>query len=135
MYNFLLTVHILSILLMIGMILLQKSESGGLVSSSGMGGLMSARGSANFFTRTTATLAVIFFTTALILAMISGRGGSKVSSLLDSDPLALKNIDVPVNHADNVQAPPAPAPAESLPKTPKKKVHPKKVTAAPTEKK
>jgi len=110
MYNFLLTIHIISILLMIGMILLQKSESGGLVSSSGMGGFMSARGSANFFTRTTATLAVIFFVTALILAMISGRGAANTaSSLLDRDPLAIQNSEVPVNHANNVQTPVSPA--------------------------
>ena len=58
---------------MIGMILLQKSESGGLVSSSGMGGLMSARGTANFFTRTTAILAGTYFATALLLAVVSGH--------------------------------------------------------------
>lgn len=101
MFNFILVVHLIIVLLMIGLILLQKSEAGGMVSSSNMGGLMSVRGSANFMTRTTAILAGLFFTTSLTLVWLTASERSNPQSILDSDPLAMKAA----------QAQPAPTPA------------------------
>ena len=64
-------VHLMIVLAMIGVVLLQKSEGGGLgIGSSG--GFLSSRGTANVLSRTTAALAVIFFTTSLLLSILAG---------------------------------------------------------------
>src|ERR1700721_3760535 len=57
-------------LAMIGGVLLQKSEGGGLVSSTS--GFMTGRGTANVLTRTTAFLAAGFFVTSLALSWLAG---------------------------------------------------------------
>ncbi len=79
---FLLVVLLLVTLSMIGIILLQRSESGGLGSSGGMGGLMSARGRKDFMTRTTAVLATCFMILCILLAILSGRERRAESSLV-----------------------------------------------------
>ena len=53
------------------MILLQRSEGGGLGMGGNAGGLMTVRGSANLLTRTTAILAALFFATAIGLTILS----------------------------------------------------------------
>ena len=62
---------------MIGVVLLQKSEGGGLVSSTS--GFMTGRGTANVLTRTTALLAVGFFITSLALSWLAGLGRKPAS--------------------------------------------------------
>jgi preprotein translocase subunit SecG len=64
-------------LAMIGVVLIQRSEGGGLGigSSQGMGSFMSGRGTANLLTRTTAILAFAFFSLSLTLAIL-GRGAA-----------------------------------------------------------
>jgi len=59
-------------LAMIGVVLIQRSEGGGLGigTTQGMGSFMSGRGTANLLTRTTAILAALFFGFALLLARI-----------------------------------------------------------------
>ena len=64
-------IHLFIVLTMIGVVLLQKSEGGGLGIGS-TGGFLSSRGTANVLTRTTAALAVIFFTTSLFLSILAG---------------------------------------------------------------
>jgi preprotein translocase subunit SecG len=56
---------------MIGVVLLQKSEGGGLGIGS-TGGFMSSRGTANVLTRATAVLAAGFFATSLLLSILAG---------------------------------------------------------------
>lgn len=78
METLLLIIHLLIALALVGVILLQRSEGGALgigggSSGGGMGGMFSARGTANLLTRTTAVLAVMFITTSLLLAIVSGR--------------------------------------------------------------
>jgi preprotein translocase subunit SecG len=69
----LLIVHVIIALMLIGTVLLQKSEGGALGSlgggagGGGMGGFMTARGSANLLTRATAVLATLFFLTSIVL--------------------------------------------------------------------
>jgi len=84
MATVLLVVHLLVTLALIGVVLLQRSEGGGLGigSSQGMGSLMSGRGTANLLTRATAILGTLFFVLALTLALI-GRGERQAPSLLD----------------------------------------------------
>ena len=57
--------------LLVGVILVQKSEGGGLGTGGSPAGLMSARGAADFMTRLTAILAVIFVTLSIVLAALA----------------------------------------------------------------
>jgi preprotein translocase subunit SecG len=62
----LIVIHLMLVVALIGVVLLQKSEGGGLVSSSS--GFLTGRGTANVLTRTTALLAAGFFLTSLALS-------------------------------------------------------------------
>ena len=70
MLTVIIVIHLMLVLGLIGVVLLQKSEGGGLVSSTS--GFMTGRGTANVLTRTTALLAVGFFITSLAVVM-AGR--------------------------------------------------------------
>jgi preprotein translocase subunit SecG len=84
MTTVLLVLFLLVTLAMIGVILVQRSEGGGLGigSSQGMGSFMSGRGTANLLTRTTAILGTAFMVLALALAML-GKGQAPRGSILD----------------------------------------------------
>ncbi len=88
----LLIIHLFVTIALIGVVLIQRSEGGGLGigSSQGMGSFMSGRGTANLLTRTTAILATIFMVLSLTLALMnrgtSGVGGG--GGLLSSPPPA-----------------------------------------------
>jgi preprotein translocase subunit SecG len=78
MHTVLIVIHLMLVLAMIGVIMLQKSEGGGLgIGSSG--GFMTSRGTANVLTRATAILAAGFFITSLVLSMIAGHGRAPTS--------------------------------------------------------
>ncbi len=69
-----LVVHLLIALALVGVILIQRSEGGGLgIGGGSMGGLMTTRGTANLLTRTTAILATAFIGTSLLLAILAGN--------------------------------------------------------------
>ncbi|MEA2948205.1 MAG: preprotein translocase subunit SecG [Alphaproteobacteria bacterium] len=71
MQTVIIVVHLMVVAAMIGVVLLQKSEGGGLgIGSSG--GFMSSRGTANVLTRATAILAGTFFATSLLLSILAG---------------------------------------------------------------
>ena len=72
MEKFVIVVHLMIVLAMIGFVLLQKSEGGGLGGGGSTGGFMSSRGTANVLSRTTAYLAAAFFGTSLILSVLAG---------------------------------------------------------------
>jgi preprotein translocase subunit SecG len=81
---FLIVLQAFIALAMIGFILLQKSEGGGLVSQQGgqaMNRFMSRRGQADFLTRTTTVLATGFMVLCLIIAIISGQKAKNNSIL------------------------------------------------------
>jgi preprotein translocase subunit SecG len=71
MEKFVIVVHLMIVLSMIGFVLLQKSEGGGFAAGSNAG-FLSSRGSANVLTRTTAYLAGAFFATSLLLSILAG---------------------------------------------------------------
>ena len=71
MATVILVIHLLIALAMVGTVLLQRSEGGGLGMSSGGGGFMTGRGQANLLTRTTAVLAAAFFTTSILLSILA----------------------------------------------------------------
>ena len=85
MTTVLLIIHLFVTLALIGVVLIQRSEGGGLGigSSQGMGSFMSGRGTANLLTRTTAILATVFMVLSLTLALMN-RGTTGVGrSLLE----------------------------------------------------
>lgn len=135
-------IHLMLVLAMIGVVLLQKSEGGGLVSSTS--GFMTGRGTANVLTRTTALLAAGFFITSLILSLLAGHGRAPVSLIntggapaqqapapgggpappmapLNSGSNGLLNQLGGNPPAGNAPAPAAPAPAPSGPQVPQSK--------------
>jgi preprotein translocase subunit SecG len=71
MLTFIIVIHLMIVLAMCGLVLLQKSEGGGLGIGSG-GGFMTSRGTTNVLTRSTAILAACFFVTSLLLSVIAG---------------------------------------------------------------
>lgn len=77
MTTFLLVVTVLVALALIGVILIQRSEGGGLGigNSQGVGAFMTGRGTANLLTRSTGVLAALFMILCLILAVLN-RGAS-----------------------------------------------------------
>jgi preprotein translocase subunit SecG len=111
MATVLLIIHLFVTLALIGVVLLQRSEGGGLGigSSQGMGSFMSGRGTANLLTRTTAVLGTIFFLLSLALALLGrgpgggGPGGSILDALPAPPPPGAAAPPTPT-------APPAPAP-------------------------
>lgn len=95
-----LVIYLLVVLLMVGVILIQKNEGGGLVSSA-TGGLVSTRGSQNFLTRFTAILASLFFGLSLLLAILFRNHVQTRSSIL-SAPVSTKTS----TNTSNVQGAP-----------------------------
>ena len=82
----LLIIHLFVTLALIGVVLIQRSEGGGLGigTSQGMGSFMSGRGTANLLTRATAILATIFMVLSLTLALMNRGTPSGGKSLLDT---------------------------------------------------
>jgi preprotein translocase subunit SecG len=68
MFTFLLIVQTLVAAAMVAVILMQRSEGGGLGVGGSPAGLMSARGAADFLTRATAILATLFVVLSIVLA-------------------------------------------------------------------
>ncbi|WP_340119079.1 preprotein translocase subunit SecG [Pelagibius sp. 7325] len=92
MTTVLLVIHILLALALIGVVLLQRSEGGGLGigggggagGGGGMGGFLTGRGTANLLTRTTAILAAGFMVTSISLTLLAGGGEPR--SIIDRLP-------------------------------------------------
>ena len=87
MYEIILVIHTILVLFLIGMVLIQRSDSDGLSGLGGGGGnqFMTGRGAANVMTRTTAILAGLFMFTSLVLAVMANRmtEGSLIDSMSD----------------------------------------------------
>ena len=87
MLNTLLFIHLVIAVLLVIVILLQKTSTDGL---SGIGGgnnmgIVSSRSAATFMTRTTIILGVIFFANALVLANLSSKShDSSITDKLES---------------------------------------------------
>ncbi|PWC55810.1 preprotein translocase subunit SecG [Azospirillum sp. TSO22-1] len=103
MHAVILVVHLMIAIALVGVILIQRSEGGGLGIGGGtMGGMTTARGAANLLTRTTAILAAVFMSTSIILAIMAGRP-SQPTSIIDTLP-----APAPAQQAPAVPAAPAP---------------------------
>jgi preprotein translocase subunit SecG len=87
MESILIVIQIFVSISMIFVVLLQRSEGGALGmggGGSGLGGLFSPRGAADTLTRTTAILAILFFSTSLALTLFSLHG--RPQSILETNP-------------------------------------------------
>ena len=80
MQHVIIVIHLMLVLALIGVVLLQRSEGGGLGIGS-TGGFMTSRGTANVLTRATAILAGLFFLTSLLLSILAGVGHKPTSIL------------------------------------------------------
>jgi preprotein translocase subunit SecG len=102
MASVLLVIHLILAVSLVGLVLVQRSEGGGLGMGSGnMGGMMTARGTANLLTRMTAIVAGLFMVTSLSLVFLAGTA-KEPKSIFDQQPVAEGAAD-PAS---------APAPAE-----------------------
>lgn len=116
MATVLLIVHLMIAAGLVGVVLMQKSEGGALgMGGGGGGGFMTGRGTANFLTRVTAGLAIAFFTTSILLTIVSGRGAEAGRSLLDGPAPAGQTTPAPGTTPPAVPeaAPSTTAPAEA----------------------
>ncbi len=90
MSNVLLVIHLMLAIAMIGVVLLQRSEGGGLGiggggGGGGMGGFLTGRGTANLLTRATAVLAGCFMLTSIALTILASGSGER-RSIVDELP-------------------------------------------------
>jgi preprotein translocase subunit SecG len=82
MTTVLLLIHLLIAVALIGVVLLQRSEGGGLgIGGGGGSGFMTGRGTANLLTRATAGLAAAFFVTSIGLTILARQSARPVSPL------------------------------------------------------
>lgn len=122
MFLFLTVVQALVAAALVGVILVQKSEGGGLGVGGSPSGLMSARGAANFLTRATAILAGLFVVLSIILAALAvdQTTGRTIDTSLQrttvpaapaqpADPLAGSANPSPAPTTGTAPASPAPA--------------------------
>ena len=105
MESVVLVIHLMIALSIIAVVLLQRSEGGGLGiggGNGGMGGLASPRSTADFLTRLTGVLAAAFMTTSLTLAVLSGANRAEPVSILElaGEGEAVKEITAPVSEGD-----------------------------------
>ena len=119
MHTVVIVVHLMLVLAMIAVIMLQKSEGGGLGIGS-TGGFMTSRGTANVLTRATAILAAGFFVTSLFLSIIASHE-RKPATVIPAAQTGAPAVPAPGNQNGGVLnrlAPAAPAPAPTPPATP-----------------
>ncbi len=87
MNEFILVIHLLIAMAMVGAILLQRSEGGALGIGGGGGGIgggfMSGRSTANMLTRATGILATLFFATSMLMAVLAKQNIPASRSIMD----------------------------------------------------
>jgi preprotein translocase subunit SecG len=125
--GFILSVHILLALMIIGLVLMQRgkgAEAGAGFGSGASGTVFGARGTATLFSKLTAVFAALFFGTSLLLAYMGTRSPSEPTSVLERaaqaeahTPSAAKPAAAPAP-MNAAPAPAAPAPAAPPPQAP-----------------
>jgi preprotein translocase subunit SecG len=122
METVILMIHLVLAILLIAVVLLQRSEGGALGIGGGGGGLVSARGAATALSKTTWALAIGFICTSLALTiMASDLGPSSVfdqAGDIDSGAIPLPALptegggDAPLPQGGDIPLPAAPVPAQ-----------------------
>ncbi|QCL73239.1 MULTISPECIES: preprotein translocase subunit SecG [Agrobacterium] len=130
MQTVLIVIHLMIVLALVGVVLIQRSEGGGLGIGGGSG-FMSARGTANALTRTTAILAALFFLTSLGLGLLT-RYESRPTDILNRIPATQGQGNGILDTLGPSQTTPAtPAPAENGVPTNSGAAAPAQTTPAP----
>ncbi len=99
MFAVILSIHVIISVFLIILILLQKSEGGGLGigqagGSGGLGDFLTARSTSNILTKTTSVLAFCFFLTSLSLVFITNENYNKESIIDSSDDSIIDRLDL-----------------------------------------
>ena len=81
MENIVLTLNIILAILLVVVVLLQKSDGGALGIGASQESFISSRSAGNFLTKTTAIIATLFIITSVSLTIISNEGRSSSSVL------------------------------------------------------
>src|ERR1700754_1568284 len=105
MFKFLLIVQTLVAASLVGVILMQRSEGGGLGVGGSSSGFMTARGAADFLTRSTAILGGLFIVLSIVMAAVAGA--TRQPTKIDT---SLANTAAPLEQTTK-QAPRQPGPA------------------------
>jgi len=116
MFKFLLIIQTLVAASLVGVILMQRSEGGGLGVGGSSSGFMTARGAADFLTRSTAVLGGLFIVLSIVLAAIAGatREPIKVDTSLANQMQPIQQqAPTPANPASQPPAHQQPAPAQN----------------------
>jgi preprotein translocase subunit SecG len=108
-FHFLIVVQAIVAASLVGVILMQRSEGGGLGMGGSPSGLMSARGAADFLTRITTILATVFIVLSISLAFVAAQNGG--TGEIDN---SLERTEVPAAPAAPATTAPA-APASAAP--------------------
>ena len=112
MENIILVVHLILAVCLIGIVLLQRSEGGGLGMGGG-GGVMTGRQAATAMTKLTWTFAAAFLTTSVVLTILAAQN-SAGGSVVDILPPASGEATVPEAPAEGL-LPPSTGDAPLLP--------------------
>ena len=104
MFAFLLIVQTLVASSLVGVILMQRSEGGGLGVGGSSSGFMTARGAADFLTRSTSILGGTFIVLSIVMAAIAGA--TRVPTKIDT---SLANTAAPIERSQPAPAKPVPA--------------------------
>ena len=112
MFAFLLIVQALIAISLISVILMQRSEGGGLGVGGSSSGFMTARGAADFLTRSTAVLGGLFIVLSIVMAAIAGatRTPTKIDTSLAGK---LGTPQQQQSHPAPTQPAPATSPAQN----------------------
>jgi preprotein translocase subunit SecG len=140
--GFILSVHILLALMIVGLVLMQRgkgAEAGAGFGSGASGTVFGARGTATLFSKLTAVFAALFFGTSLLLAYMGTRSPNEPTSVLEraaqdeahtpsaakpaAAPAPMSAAPAPAAPAPAVPAPAAPAPAAPPPQAPEAPVN------------
>ena len=114
MFAFLLIVQSLVALALIAVILMQRSEGGGLGVGGSSSGFMTARGAADFLTRSTSVLGGAFIILSIVMAAIAGatREPAKIDTSLAGKTTSTQQqqqpATAPAQPQQNQQAPAVP---------------------------
>ncbi len=103
MHAVILVIHMILAAAIIGLVLLQRSEGGGLGiggGGGGMGSFASPQATANAMTRITWICAGCFFLTSLILGIMAGQATSGKGSILDHLDKPVAAVTAPVKPAE-----------------------------------
>ena len=117
-----LVIHVIAAVAIIGLVLLQHGKGadvGAAFGSGASGSVFGASGSANFLSRATAIIAVVFFLTSLGLTLFSARKGDTSGVMANPPAETSLPAQIPGAGGDKPAAAPAAPEGSKAPEVPK----------------